>query len=327
MEKDEFFRGKWFLAPMAGVGDYAFRAICKKYGADAVTSEMISAKAVCYGDRKTMVLARIRKEEIPMALQLFGAEPEFVAKAAYLLLENAEKEGVLPSAIDLNMGCPVPKIVGNGEGSALMKNPALAAEIVRRTARESSIPVTVKMRLGWDKNSINAVDFAKAVEEAGASAVCVHARTRSMMYTPGVMWEEIAKVKAAVRIPVIGNGDVFSAEDAFSLLRQTGCDSVAVARGALGNPFIFAELKARAAGLSYVPPTVSERMETAIRQLSLAVADKGETVAVAECRKHFAYYTKGIRGASSIRGKLNSAETEAEVVSLLRSLSEQEESL
>lgn len=316
------FSGKVMLAPMAGVGDHAFRSICKKHGADYMTSEMISAKAICYGDKKTPLLAKMTADELPMALQLFGSEPYFLAKAAYLLLEKAMSDGIMPAAIDINMGCPVNKIVSNGEGSALMKNPALIGEIVRETVKSSCVPVTVKIRLGWDKSSINAVETAKIAEQNGASAICVHARTRSMMYTPGIMPEYIAEVKRAVSIPVIGNGDIFSAEDAERMLAKTCCDSIAVARGALGNPFIFEEIKAHAAGKIYIPPSPKKKIEAALEQLTCACADKGEKIGVAESRKHISYYTKGMRGSSEIRGRLNSIETLSELCETLLSFAD-----
>ncbi len=222
--------GDLWLAPMAGDGDHAFRSICKKHGADYLCSEMVSAKAICYGDKKTPTLAKITPEEVPMAVQLFGSEPEFMAEAAKKILDDAKKDGVMPSAIDINAGCPVHKIVSNGEGSALMKDLPLLSKIVEKTVLASSVPVTVKMRLGWDMSSINVVDAAKCVEAAGASAVCVHARTRTQLYAPGVDISYIKKVKDAVKIPVIGNGDIFSAADAINMFEKTGCDGVAIAK-------------------------------------------------------------------------------------------------
>ena len=324
MEKgaENMFRSKIMLAPMAGVGDYAFRMICKKHGADYMTSEMISAKAICYGDKKTPLLAKMTADELPMALQLFGSEPYYIAKAAYTLLEKAAAERIMPAAIDINMGCPVNKIVSNGEGSALMKTPERIGEIVRETVKNSCVPVTVKIRLGWDKSSINAAEIAKIAEQNGAAAICVHARTRSMMYTPGTMPEYIAEVKRAVSVPVIGNGDIFCFDDARRMMSETGCDSIAVARGALGNPFIFEEIKAGMAGTPYTPPTPREKIAAALEQLETACADKGERVGVAESRKHISYYTKGMRGSSEIRGRLNGIESLSELRETLLSLAE-----
>lgn len=318
------FRGKIMLAPMAGVGDYAFRLICKEHGADYMTSEMISAKAICYGDKKTPLLAEITEKEQPMALQLFGSEPFFVAKAADILLEKAAAKGIMPAAIDINMGCPVNKIVSNGEGSALMKAPPLAAQIIAETVKASCVPVTVKIRLGWDKSSINAVEMAKIAEQSGAAAVCIHARTRSMMYTPGTMPEYIREAKRAVSIPVIGNGDIFCAADALEMMAKTGCDSVAVARGALGNPFIFEEIKAAISGEAYTAPTPREKIAAAIRQLETACASKGEKTGVAESRKHISYYTKGMRASSAVRGRLNSIETLDELCETLLAFAEEQ---
>lgn len=312
--------GNIFLAPMAGDGDRAFRLISKEHGADYLCSEMVSAKAICYGDKKTPLLARITEAEAPMAVQIFGSDPDFMAKGAAIILENAEKDGCMPSAIDINMGCPVHKIVSNGEGSALMKNIPLISKIVDAVVRESSVPVTVKMRLGWDASSINVVDAAMAAEAAGAAAVCVHARTRSQMYSPGVDISYIAKVKRALKIPVIGNGDIFSAGDALRMFRETGCDGVAVARGALGNPWIFEEIHALMRGEEYTYPGVSERVRTALRQLDYSISDKGERTAVVESRRYLGRHIKGIDGASKIRAVLCRASSADEIRTLLYSL-------
>ena len=312
--------GNLWLAPMAGDGDHAFRSICKKHGADYLCSEMVSAKAICYGDKKTPTLAKITPEEVPMAVQLFGSEPEFMAEAAKKILDDAKKDGVMPSAIDINAGCPVHKIVSNGEGSALMKDLPLLSKIVEKTVLASSVPVTVKMRLGWDMSSINVVDAAKCVEAAGASAVCVHARTRTQLYAPGVDISYIKKVKDAVKIPVIGNGDIFSAADAINMFEKTGCDGVAIARGALGNPWIFDEIRSALEGTAFHAPTVRERVDEALSQLALAVKDKGERTAVVESRKYLSRYVKGITGASKIRAELCTAESVDEIAALLEKL-------
>lgn len=310
-----------WLSPMAGDGDRAFRLVCRAHGAGYLCSEMVSAKALCYGDKKTPALAKITPEEAPMAVQIFGSEPDFMAEGARIIIENAKKDGVMPSAIDINMGCPVHKIVANGEGSALMKNVPLIEKIVSAVARAVEVPVTVKMRLGWDAGSINVVEAAKAAEAGGAAAVCVHARTRTQMYAPGVDISHIARVKAAVKIPVIGNGDIFTADDAVRMFKQTGCDGVAVARGALGNPWIFEEISAKISGQPFKAPTVSERIDEALRQLSLSVIDKGERVAVVESRRYIGRYLKGISGASKIRAALCRAESTEEIRAVLASLS------
>ncbi len=299
--------GTVWLAPMAGMGDMAFRRICKEHGADYLTTEMVSAKALCYGDKKTPALAKIREYEMPCAIQLFGSEPETMAKASELLLGFSEKSGIYPAAIDVNMGCPMTKIVKNGEGSALMKDPARAVAIVKAmTAVCKDIPVTVKIRIGWDDSSRNVVEMTKRLEDAGAAAFCVHARTREELYSPGIHPEYIKAVKEAVSVPVIGNGDIFSAKDAKKMMEETGCDGVAVARGALGNPWIFEEIHADG---NYVPPTKKKRLGEALRHFELMIEDKGERVAVAESRAAIAYYTKGLDGSAKIRGMMNAAET------------------
>ncbi len=314
----ENFFGKVMLAPMAGEGDYTFRASCKSFGADYLVSEMISAKAICYNDKKTPLLAKIRAEEMPIALQIFGSDPEYMARAADFLINESTKAGTPCAAIDINMGCPVNKVVKNGEGSALMKTPKLAGEIVNAVKKASgNIPVTVKMRLGWDNNSKNVLEVAKITEENGASAICVHARTREQLYSPGVDISYIAKVKEAVSVPVIGNGDIFSADDALRMFRETGCDAVAIARGALGNPYIFEEIKATLAGKSYTPPTPRERIEEAIREIEMRIADKGEYTGLRESRVHTAHFTKSLRGSAAIRGKLNLIDSFEEVRELL----------
>lgn len=308
-----------WLSPMAGMTDPAFRKICKAHGADYMTTEMVSAKAICYGDKKTPVLARIRPEEMPCAVQLFGSDPGIMAEAAEKILERAEKDGTLPAAIDVNMGCPMPKIVKNGDGSALMRDPEKAADIIRAMCAVcGKIPVTVKLRLGWDGESIHVVEMAKRLEQAGAAALCIHARTRAELYSPGIHPEYIGAVKKAVGIPIIGNGDVFHAADARRLFDTTGCDGVAVARGALGNPWIFEEIHAMLRGEPYLPPSPAERIEEALRHFALMREDKGEKVAVSESRAAIAYYTKGMEGSARIRGLMNTADSADRVTQILR---------
>lgn len=313
--------GTVFLAPMAGMGDAAFRRMCKEHGADYMTTEMVSAKALCYGDKKTPILAAIQDYEQPIAIQIFGSEPETMARASEILLEFAAKRGISPAAIDVNMGCPMTKVVKCGDGSALMKTPEKAEEIVRAMVRVcGDMPVTVKLRLGWDNESRNVVDMAKRMENSGAAALCIHARTRSEMYTPGIHPEYIRAVKEAVNIPVIGNGDIFSAADAEKMVRETGCDGVAVARGALGNPWLFEEIHL---GESFVPPTKQERIREALRHFRFMIEDKGERVAVAESRAAIAYYTKGLSGSSRVRGTMNTATTAQEIIEILSAYAEE----
>lgn len=326
------------LAPLAGVSDYSFRKIARRFGAEYTVSEMVSAKALCYEQGchrtptpnriRTAPLAAVRREELPMAVQLFGAEPRFIAEAAKLL-ESGDYLGacgeVPPSAIDINMGCPMAKIVGNGEGAALMKDPERAAQIVRETVRAVSLPVTVKMRIGWDAEQINAVEFAKRMEDAGAAMICVHGRTRAQMYAPAADWEMIRWVKEAVSIPVLGNGDVFSAQDAIRMLETTGCDGVMIARGAQGNPWIFAQTAAMLEGRSCTPPTTRERLAVALEHAKELIRQKGERIGIAEARKHMAWYTHGLRGSASVRGRLMTVSSLDAIRELFDELEQQEE--
>ena len=323
-----------FLAPMAGFSDYAFRRICREHGAEYTVSEMVSAKALCYEqigkkiEYKTAPLAVVKAEELPMAIQLFGSEPQFVAEAARMI-ECGEYRGciseVSPSAIDINMGCPMHKIVGNGEGSALMKNPRLAAEIVSATVKVlKNTPVTVKIRAGWDDNSKNAPEMAKMLEDAGASLICVHARTREEMYNPGIDISIIEKVKDSVSVPVIGNGDIYSYSDAANMIERTGCDGVMIGRGALGNPWIFKEISMRMNGEDYVAPTLSESIKTCLYHIELMRQSKGERIASAEIKKHAALYIKGVRGAASVRDSIMKTTSTAEIEAILYELAGRE---
>jgi len=319
-----------FLAPLAGVSDRAFRDICRRHGAEYTVSEMVSAKALCYEQAtkrldkiRTAPLASVFKYEMPMAIQLFGCDPEFMARAASLI-ESMEYMGcesdTKPAAIDINMGCPVHKVVGNGEGSALMKDPKLAGKIVRAVVDAVSLPVTVKIRAGWDENSINAPEMAKILEASGASLITVHGRTRAQMYAPSSDNRVIAAVKKSVSIPVIGNGDIYSADDALRMLEETDCDGVMVARGALGNPWIFEEISARLDGKSYTPPSTKERLGEALTQIEQMIEEKGEYIAIAESRKHLSWYTKGMSGAPKARAEINSAKTLEEMKAILKNL-------
>ncbi|MBQ8432304.1 MAG: tRNA dihydrouridine synthase DusB [Clostridia bacterium] len=320
------------LAPLAGVSDRSFRRLARRFGAEYTVSEMVSAKALCYEQRgretearvfRTAPLAAVLREEAPMAVQLFGAEPAFMAEAARLL-ESGDYLGneseIPPAVIDVNMGCPMHKIVGNGEGSALMKDPALAASIVRAMTQAVKLPVTVKIRAGWDAAHINAVEMAKRLEDAGAAMICVHGRTREQMYAPGADWEIIRQVKEAVRVPVVGNGDIFSAKDALEMLKQTGCDGVMIARGAQGNPWIFAEVAHALEGESYAPPTFAERLEVAMEHARAMVEHKGERVGIAESRKHMAWYLSGIRGAAAARAAIMQASSIADFEGIFATL-------
>ncbi len=306
------------LAPMAGFSDRSMRRVCHEYGADFSVSEMISAKAVTFGDKKTFTLAKIEEDEGPVAIQIFGSEPSVMGEAAAILISNPRASK--PAFIDINMGCPVHKIFSNGEGSALMRSPELIEKIVRAVKSSVNIPVTVKLRRGIDDSCQNAVECALAAECGGADAVCIHGRTRVQMYS-GLSDRKIIKnVKDSLHIPVLANGDVTSGEDAKSMLLETGADGIAIGRGAVGNPFVFAEIKAFLKGEDYVFPTLKERIRAALLQLSIAVEDKGERAAVLEARKQIALYLKGLRGASTIRGEINKALTYAEVEKLFCSI-------
>lgn len=301
------------LAPMAGVADRAYRLMCKKYGAAYVVSEMVSAKGICYSDRKTAELCTVTDEERPMAIQLFGSEPEFMAEAVKIVLDYR------PDIIDINMGCPVPKVVGTGAGSALMKDIKLAAEITEAAVKTAgNTPVTVKIRSGWNHESINAPDMAKAVEAAGAAAVTVHGRTRDMFYSGQSDNNVIKAVKEAVNIPVIGNGDVTDLKTCMEMYEQTGCDLVMVGRGSYGNPFVFREIEAGSKGTDHVPPTLEEKMQVMLEhiRLILELSEKCEELAMHEARKHAAWYMNGYYGSAKFRGRCYQLSSYAEAEAL-----------
>lgn len=301
-----------FLAPMAGITDLPFRLMCKKYGAGLVYTEMVSAKALFYGDEKTKLLLNSDNKEKPLAVQIFGSDLESIAFAVKYLNGYAD-------IIDINMGCPAPKIVKNGDGSKLLLNLDLVKQIVETAVNNANVPVTVKIRKGWDKENIVAVEAAKIIENAGASAITVHGRTRSEFYAGEADWDIIKKVKGEVKIPVIGNGDVKTALDAKRMLEYTNVDAVMIGRAALGNPWIFEEvLYFLQTGKELGDITCEERLNTIIEHMELEVKEKGENVAVREMRKHISGYTKNLKDASNLRNMVNKLQTKEDVIKCLK---------
>ena len=293
------------LAPMAGVSDLAFRAVCREFGAGLTYTEMVSAKALVYRDRKTGGLLGIGEDEHPSAAQIFGSDAECMAEAAVLALEISGAD-----IIDINMGCPVGKVVKSGDGSALMRDPDNAMRIIEAVAKSVSCPVTVKIRKGWDKGNVNAVEFSKMAEAAGAAAITVHGRTRTQLYSGKADWDIIREVKNAVKVPVIANGDVFTAEDAAKILKYTGADMAMIGRGSFGNPWLFGQAKALLNGedMPALPP-IGKRAETALRQIEIAATQKGERIACLEARRHYAWYLRGVPHSGYFKSQISKAET------------------
>ncbi|MGM0396528.1 MAG: tRNA dihydrouridine synthase DusB [Bacillota bacterium] len=301
------------LAPMAGVTDMAFRLICRELGVGLTVTEMVSAKGMYYNDRKTDTLTAIDSRERPVALQIFGSDPKIMGHVVREKLNNRDDIDI----IDINMGCPAPKIVKNGDGSALMKDPELAEEVIKAVARASNKPVTVKIRKGWDGSSLNGVEIAKIAESSGAAAITVHARTRDMFYSGKADWDYIGDVKNAVHIPVIGNGDIFKAQDALQMIEWTGCDGVAIGRGAMGNPWIFSQINQLLEGKEAETPTPREVLQMSIRHLDMVCELKGDRIGVREMRKQLAWYIKGMRNSNEIKNQINTMEDKNEIKALL----------
>ena len=304
--------GNVFLAPMAGVTDMVFRKICRNMGADLAYTEMVSAKALYYGSENTKELMTISDEEKYAAVQMFGSEPDIMAKACDIF--NKDDKICI---IDINMGCPAPKIVKNGDGSALMKSPKLAYDIVKAVKNATFKPVTVKFRKGFDKDNINAVEFAKVLEEAGADLITIHGRTREQMYEGKADWDIIKAVKKAVNIPVVGNGDIFSGEDAVKMLKYTNCDGIMVARGAMGNPWIFREIKDAVGSRKIIKPTPEEKIDMCIFQYKEAIKYYGEKRAVREMRKNIAWYIKGLKNCTEVKCLVNTEDRGDKVINRL----------
>lgn len=291
-----------FLAPMAGIADRAFRELCVQHGAAYAVSEMVSSKGLTMGDRKSAELLTLGNEH-PAGVQIFGDDPEIMARAAVKCLEYS------PEIIDINMGCPAPKVAMNGGGASLLKNPDLAYEITKEVVNAVNIPVTVKIRKGWDDNSVNAVQMAELMEKAGAAAITVHGRTRTQMYSGKVDYDIIAAVKKAVSIPVIGNGDVVDEQSAAIMLEKTNCDALMIGRGALGNPWVFSRINAYLDECRVLPePTVTQKMVTMLKHIEKIIEYKGEYTAMREARHHAAYYTKGLRGGAALRKEISGYE-------------------
>ena len=303
-----------FLSPMAGVTDLPFRLICKEQDCGMLYTEMVNAKALCYDDQNTKKMLKIEEEEHPVAIQIFGSDPEYMGGAAKIL--NSYPNEIL----DIDMGCPAPKVVKNGDGSALLKNPELAAKVLKAVVGNSEKPVTLKIRKGWDDTCINAVEIAKIAEDCGISAIAIHGRTREQYYSGKADWDIIRQVKENVSIPVIGNGDVFEVEDAINMLNQTNCDAIMIGRGAQGNPWIFKRINHYMQTGEILPePTLEEKINAAKKHLKLAVEEHGEYVAVREMRKHIAWYLKGLRNSARVRDEINKIESYEEVVNKLES--------
>jgi tRNA-dihydrouridine synthase B len=301
-----------FLAPLAGVTDTAFRSICKDLGCGLVYTEMVSAKGLYYKNENTENLLYLSENEKPVAVQIFGSDPSIMAKAAEYFNDNKDV-----CIIDINMGCPAPKIIKNGDGSALMRNPELAGRIVKEVKQASLKPVTVKFRKGFDENSVNAVDFAKVMEDAGADAITVHGRTRSQMYSGKADWDIIKSVKQAVSIPVIGNGDIFTAEAAADIRNLTGCDAVMIGRGAMGNPWIFRQIMQMNNGEEVTFPSPAERIDVVLEHYQRAIKYLGENRAVREMRKHIGWYVKGLKNCTDLKNSVNYETRSEKVIEML----------
>ena len=309
------------LAPLAGVTDWPFRLLCFEQGCDMATTEMVSAMGYCYtpGEHEAYApLIERHPDEPRLTVQIFGKEPDLMARAADELTSMGRFEG-----LDVNMGCPVHKVAASGEGSGLMRTPDTAEKVLRAVVKASHVPVSVKMRIGWDDEHINVVELARMAEDCGVTEIAVHGRTRMQQYSGTANWEWVRRVKEAVRVPVIGNGDIFTADAAFERVAETGVDGIMIARGALGNPWLFWEIKQRLNGGAFTPPTVDERVATALRHYDMLLGWKPQRVAVNEMRKHIGWYVHGMRGAARLRDAINQLENPADVKTALLAFAEE----
>lgn len=302
-----------FLAPMAGITDLSYRLICKSFGAGLVFTEMISAKGLYYGDENTKNLMQTDSRETPLAIQLFGSDGDIIADVIKNYINYRDDFHI----VDINMGCPAPKIVKNGDGSALLKEPNKIRTILQKTVRASKKPVSLKIRMGWDKENINGIEIAKIAEEEGVSFLTIHGRTRDMFYSGKADWDYIKRVKESVNIKVIGNGDIFTPEDAVNMLNHTACDGISVGRGAMGNPFLFRRILNKIRGEEDTPPTIDEILETALLHLDMVTDLKGERVGVREMRKHIAWYLKGLKNSNEVKNKINTLTGKDEIKSTI----------
>ena len=307
------FKNNIFLAPMAGVTDSTYRMICREMGTGLVFTEMISAKGLYYKDENTKNLTKINPKENPVALQIFGSDPKIMAIITEKYINPREDIEIL----DINMGCPAPKIVKNGDGSALLKNPYLVRKILREIVKVSTKPVSLKIRMGWDHNSINGIEIGKIAEEEGVSFLTIHARTRDMFYSGNADWDYIKKMKENIKIPIIGNGDIFEPIDAIKMMEYTGCDGVAIGRGAMGNPWIFSRIQNLLDGKEDIVPSSNEKIDMAIKHLNLLCNMKGENIGVREMRKHISWYLKGMKNSNAVKNRINTIKEKDEIENIL----------
>lgn len=316
LKREDRSRAPVLLAPMAGITDTSFRRLCVRSGCDFTFTEMVSANGLHYNNKKTKDLISVSESERPCGIQLFGHDPAIMSETVKRLFDGMVCADDI-AVVDINMGCPAPKITGNGDGSALMKDPALASRLIEAAVKASPVPVSVKFRKGWDDSSVNAVEFAKMAEASGASFVTVHGRTRMQMYSGTADRALIAEVVNAVSIPVIGNGDIFSAVSAEEMLNETGCAGIMVARGAQGDPFIFAAIRARLEGKDFTPPTEEQRLDAALEHIDEYIKEHGSGL-FADMRKHIAWYTKGMYGSTELRRQVNSCKSADELIALVK---------